>query len=391
VNLIPSNRLLQAEADSGNIGGSKSHEYHLISPVGEDTLLTCKGCGYTANEELAEGIYNKTHDVDSTSINDHEKVLQVLGLRPQLTNQIQVATLSYSAQDTSKDGNKIQGSVAIITPSQRPANLLKVHSTLGKYLEANNIIHDRATLEFTSLSTEQWLTKKKSEHNDVHVFLDDAVTKATDHPSSSSLIVHEPRHFRLAAASDGCQNCDHGALESTKAIEVAHTFYLGTKYSSILGCTFLQDGRPTPAEMGCYGIGISRLLASVAESRTDDRGLVWPSSIAPYKLCLITTDDKRDAFKSLATQLYDQINDTHTWRNNVVLDDRRTGFGRKMTDAEMVGYPWIVVVGRKAFQEENPMVEIHQRRLNEPNLKIDMPLEALGQWLADKQHSPLHT
>jgi prolyl-tRNA synthetase len=222
----------------------------------------------------------------------------------------------------------------------------------------------------------------------VHVFLDDAVIKATDLTSSPSLIIHEPRHFRLAAASDGCQHCDHGVLESTKAIEVAHTFYLGTKYSSTLGCTFLHNGRPTPAEMGCYGIGISRLLASVAESRTDDRGLVWPSSIAPYKLCLITTDDKRDTFKSLATQLYDQINNSHTWKNNVVLDDRRTGFGRKMTDAEMVGYPWIVVVGRKAFNEENPMVEIHQRRLNEPNLKIDMPLDVLGQWLADEKHSP---
>ncbi|KAI8336365.1 hypothetical protein BC941DRAFT_461771 [Chlamydoabsidia padenii] len=383
-----------AEADSGNIGGSKSHEYHLISSVGEDTLLTCKGCGYTANEELAEAIYNNSNDLATPSTSTNEKVLQLFDLRPSLATQIQVATLSYSAQDSTKEGNKINGALAIITPSQRSANLLKVHSALGKYLEANNTINDRATLEFNAVSPDQWTHNKL-----IHVFLDDAVNgelaSAISASASTTVKIHEPRHFRLAEAGDGCQHC-HGSqsssLESVKAIEVAHTFYLGTKYSSALGCTFQdqtqqKSGGGRTAEMGCYGIGISRLLAAVAESKTDDRGLIWPTSIAPYKVCLIATDDKREEFKQLANTLYDQINGISGWTNNIVMDDRRTGFGRKMTDAEMVGYPWIVVIGRKAFNEQNPVVEIHQRRQNAPNLKLDVPLLDLEHWLTDNQHS----
>ncbi|ORZ16551.1 hypothetical protein BCR42DRAFT_327315 [Absidia repens] len=400
-----------AEADSGNIGGSKSHEYHLLSSVGEDTLLTCKDCGYTANEELAEAIYhenddNINHSGSSTNDDDTNKVLQRLELHSPSASKLQVTTLIYSAQGTSEENN-ISGSLAVITPYQRAANLLKVHAALGKYLEAEQTINDRATLELKVVAPDQWLNKSQQQSEGAHVFLDDAIKDRLTSPSATqTTTVHDPLHFRLAEAGDGCRKCNgitgssRKGLESVKAIEVAHTFYLGTKYSSVLNCTF-QDHTPQQqkkgghqqaiaAEMGCYGIGISRLLASVAESKTDNRGLVWPSSIAPYKVCIIPTDDKRDEFKAMANTVYDQINGlSGGWSNDIVIDDRRAGFGRKMTDAEMVGFPWIVVIGRKAFNEQEPMVEVHQRRQGAPNLKADLPLHELNSWLVEqnRQHT----
>ncbi|KAI8089603.1 uncharacterized protein BX664DRAFT_264257 [Halteromyces radiatus] len=379
-----------AEADSGNIGGSKSHEYHLISSVGEDTLLTCNTCGYTANEELAEAVYNENNTSSlptvSTTTNDYEIALQSLGLQALTSSTPHITTLAYSAYDGTTEEKKVDGLIAVLTPHHRSANLLKVHAALGKHLEGTQTIGDRATLEFNILSATQWM-ENKDQGKPVHLFLDDAVKHDLPSSSFSSFTIHDSNHFRLAQAGDDCQRCKYSSesssLESVKAIEVAHTFYLGTKYSSVLGCTFQDHTRMKDTEMGCYGIGISRLLATVAESKTDDRGLVWPSSIAPYKACIIATDDKRETFKTLANKLYDQINGTPGWTNNIVLDDRRTGFGRKMTDAEMIGFPWIVVIGRKAFNEQEPLVEIHQRIQGAPNVKIDVPLQDLVRWLME--------
>ncbi|KAI7872999.1 hypothetical protein BDF14DRAFT_1716514 [Spinellus fusiger] len=227
-----------AEADSGNMGGSKSHEYHLVSSAGEDTLLTCTGCGYTANEELA------------------------------------VAHLK--------------------------APLLKERIT---------------------------------------------------------------------------------PLSSVKAIEVGHTFYLGTKYSSALNCGYKTPASPdkVPAQMGCYGIGVSRLLSAVAEVHCDDRGLVWPFSIAPYRLCIIPTHDKNTEFQTLANQIYDQLKTVELLKKEVTIDDRKSGFGSKMKDAELIGYPYIAVVGQKTLSYQS--VEVHKRTKGEKNTVTEIPLHELNAWL----------
>ncbi|OAD07788.1 hypothetical protein MUCCIDRAFT_32820 [Mucor lusitanicus CBS 277.49] len=237
-----------AEADSGNIGGSKSHEYHLISPVGEDTLLTCDSCGYTANEELAQ------------------------------------------------------------------------------------------------------------------------------------LTMHPQDHFRVAQQGDHCVSCadKNSKLSSVKAIECGHTFYLGTKYSSVLDCGFRESGKKgdkIPAEMGCYGIGITRLLAAVAEARYDAKGIAWPTSLAPYSICIVPTDDRKQEFKDMANQIYDQLGES--FKGDIVIDDRRSGFGAKMKDAELVGYPYTIIVGPKSLQQEQPQLEIHQRIQHQESKKTTIDLKDL--------------
>ncbi|ORX58289.1 prolyl-tRNA synthetase [Hesseltinella vesiculosa] len=327
---------LVAEADSGNIGGSKSHEYHLVSPIGEDTLLTCHHCGYTANEELAEATY---HGQKGTARHTH---------------------LVYTADQGTR-----KGSALVLTPQPRAPNLLKVASDLKQHLQSAGLLQDPKSLQCH-------VTSQPTEDETPLVFVDDTVADpALPQPIGT-------RHYRLAASGDGCHHCAQ-PLGTVKAIEVAHTFYLGTTYSAPLKCTYQDDKTKVPVEMGCYGIGLSRLLAAVAEAQTDMRGLVWPASIAPYKLCVIATDDKRAEFKDLANKVYDDIQARAGWANDVVLDDRRTGFGRKMTDAELLGFPYIMVLGRKAL--ESNMVELHQRQLGKDNKKSMIPLDQLASWL----------
>ncbi|KAI8059858.1 hypothetical protein BC940DRAFT_264558 [Gongronella butleri] len=353
---------LVAEADSGNIGGSKSHEYHLLSPIGEDTLLTCHGCGYTANEELAEARF----DGDASKVDE--------------------TRLLYTIDSEGSPSKK--GTAMVVTPRGRAPNLLKVTTDLQRHLRATGELADDldkkkkdgsgATLDVRVVGSSESGKGVTSSGAAALMFVDDAVVAR----SVSDLAAAAPidtKHYRVAAAGDACHHCA-APLASVKAIEVAHTFYLGTTYSEPLQCSFVDEKQKVPVQMGCYGIGISRLLAAVAEARTDTRGLVWPASIAPYKICIIATDDKQDAFKELANNVYDQVNNTQAWANDVVLDDRRIGFGRKMTDAELIGYPWILVLGRKALQDR--VVEIHQRQLNDTNKKIMLPLDDLPAWLS---------
>jgi prolyl-tRNA synthetase len=334
-----------AEADSGNIGGSKSHEYHLISTVGEDTLLTCKGCGYTANEELAVGIMN-----------------------PESTKQLTIAR--YSGLNATEDGD-VEGFATILTPEGRLPNLLKVQKTLSDYLKQHQQMSDKATMDMHVISSDETSEKPK------HIFIDDA---CTDILTGNDTVAHTGDHFRLAQKGDVCSSCQNQELDSVKAIECGHTFYLGTKYSKALDCGYRegnQQGDKMPAEMGCYGIGISRLLAAVAEARYDTKGIAWPQALAPYTVCIVPTDDRKEQFKDLAETVYDALQ-KYGYQGDVVIDDRRSGFGAKMKDAELVGYPYTVIIGPKAFGKEQ-LIEVHDRRQGKESIKKEIELDVLLQ------------
>ncbi|KAI8642692.1 hypothetical protein BD408DRAFT_416067 [Parasitella parasitica] len=355
-----------AEADSGNIGGSKSHEYHLISPVGEDTLLTCAGCGYTANEELAVGSLHQLYTDHHTALIDSV----------QLRNA-DTTVVSYTATNVAEDG-VVEGLAAIFTPPQRDANILKVQTQLSKYLKRQKQMSERATIDM------EVVPKAKAEAIDLaairhlHAFIDDALELNLQ--ASEQLTIHPQDHFRIAKEGDHCALCTgkSSKLSSVKAIECGHTFYLGTKYSSVLDCGFREGGKKgdvVPAEMGCYGIGITRLLAAVAEARYDAKGIAWPKRLAPYSLCIVPTDDRKQEFKDIANQIYDSLGGLLD--GDVVIDDRRLGFGAKMKDAELVGYPYTVIVGPKSLQPEQPQLEIHQRIQHQDSKKTTIELKDL--------------
>lgn len=322
--------------------------------AGEDTLLTCSKCDYAANQELAVGTIDS--DVANTvppNEND-QKMSQILNLSGPLSPSL----FSFVVHNMNGEATR-QGTVAAVVPAGRSANMTKVTSELSKYLELD--AHDVLDLKAT-----------QTVHDNITLFCDDAVPAT----ALKGREIHMRGSFRNTVEGDGCHACG-AELKQVRAIEAAHTFYLGTKYSDALGCRYGPLRKA--AEMGCYGIGISRLLAAVAEVRHDQKGIVWPVSIAPYRVCIIPTNDKQAEFASLTHTIYDTLNDVTSMTDEVIIDDRKGGFGRKMRDAELIGYPFTIVVGQKALTEG--IVEVHARRHGANSSIFSVPINTLDTFL----------
>ena len=160
--------------------------------------------------------------------------------------------------------------------------------------------------------------------------------------------------LRMALPGDPCPRCT-GKLRAFKGIEVGHVFYLGTKYSKSMNATFLdQDGSEKPFEMGCYGIGVSRILSAAIEQNHDARGIQWPVSIAPFEVAVLAVDPS-----PVAETLYQALLDANI---DVLLDDREERPGVKFNDADLIGYPLQIIVGRKAAEG---IVEVKIRKTGE--------------------------
>ena len=164
------------------------------------------------------------------------------------------------------------------------------------------------------------------------------------------------------AAGDGCPKCENGKLEVSKAIELGHTFYLGTRYSDPLQATYLPKGstQRIPIQMGCYGIGVSRIFGAVAEHKADTKGLTWPRAIAPFEAVVIPTSGVDETTLSF----YDRLEGAgaNGSQLDIALDDRNKPFGWKMQDADVIGYPVTIVLG-KAWRESKTC-EIQCRSLS---------------------------
>ncbi|BFZ64905.1 hypothetical protein YB2330_006058 [Saitoella coloradoensis] len=321
---------LVAEADSGNIGGSLSHEYHYMTKIGEDTVLNCKSCGYTANDERA---------------------ITKLG-----RNDTSCETMYGLCSD-----NQL---VAVHYPSGREINAISVRKIVPTF---TGIL--LPSLEGKSCHSKLSVT---------HIF-DENIAKDTTAPvlpqnvecESSPSVVRELSLIK-AEASDPCPKCSH-ALESHRVIELGHTFHLGTKYSAPLGAKFVPEGGSKGSKdiiMGCHGLGISRMVAAIAEVTHDSKGLSWPVDVAPFK-CAVIPGPKHD---EVAEKVYDKITQV-LGEDEVVLDERSgKSVGWKMKDADLAGYPFIVVVGKAWDKDEK--VEFQVRKTGE---KRYVTLKELGE------------
>lgn len=172
-----------------------------------------------------------------------------------------------------------------------------------------------------------------------------------------------------------CPGCREGSLRLSQALELGHTFYLGTRYSKPLNLSIQLSNESqnlVPAQMGCYGIGVSRILGAVAEHKSDERGLCWPRAIAPFEVVIVPTSP----VTAQVIDFYDKL--AHDGRLDVVLDDRQVGFGWKMKDADAIGYPVIVVLGRA--WREGGCCEVQCRSLG---LKESIDVDAVGCHLDD--------
>ncbi|OQS06631.1 prolyl-tRNA synthetase [Thraustotheca clavata] len=319
--------IAQVEADTGNIGGSLSHEFHVLSDFGEDGLLSCTKCDYAANVEKASGVYASTSaTVDGESLADIVK-----------------NSKNYTSTLYLYNKNQL---VVVLTPEYREVNPMSLKGHLDDIDQLVDVAkgHIDCSLELPSPM----------------VFVDSAVTldaSASNVLAQSSTVIHG--EFRTAKEHDGCPRCTSGALAEKRGIEVGHVFYLGNKYSKVLGAQYLDvHGKPQDMDMGCFGMGVSRLMAASVESLHDQHGIIWPDAIAPYKVVVIGLGKEQDATTSEAKNIAADL--ATALKDDVMLDDRwNERPGVKLTEAELIGYTWRVVVGKR-FATEGVVEVLHR-------------------------------
>ncbi|MCX5686689.1 MAG: His/Gly/Thr/Pro-type tRNA ligase C-terminal domain-containing protein, partial [Candidatus Omnitrophica bacterium] len=183
--------------------------------------------------------------------------------------------------------------------------------------------------------------------------------------------------FRMITKDDPCPACGKAALEMKQAIEVGHTFKLGTKYSDVLSAKFLdKDGKENTAIMGCYGIGVNRIMATAIEISNDKDGIIWPLSIAPYQIIILALNIENKKVKELADEAYKKLS-KHGY--DVLYDDRNESAGVKFKDADLIGIPVKVIIGEKNAKKD--MVEVKDRKTGKveqvPSKDLESYLKAI--------------
>ncbi|KAK5114826.1 hypothetical protein LTR62_001983 [Meristemomyces frigidus] len=336
---------LVATADSGNMGGNLSHEYHFASQSGEDTIIQCKECDYSINEELYIG---RPHTSEKTQVaveqtaltymvtKDRKTILCILYPQgSQLNNQAIKAvspTIDLSVEDAQQafldggaESSTTKNNFSVLCDPRVPKDAAGL---LAADEHQRFLARIGATTTFSALDS-------KAEGTDDLILL----TQARE--------------------GDSCPGCATGTLVPHKAVEIGHTFHLGTRYSEPLDLrvTGVQN-KQSLVHMGCHGIGVSRLIGAAAALLSDSRGLNWPLAIAPFGVLVIRAGATS---AEDAEGIYDCLNAAQSGTDTVIDDRADLPVGWKLNDADLIGYPFIVVVG-KAWVERKA-VELQCRRL----------------------------
>lgn len=341
------------EADSGNIGGSSSQEFMVLAENGEDALLSCTACSYSANVEAAVSTPLDSHksaptketikEIATPGKRTIEEVSAFLKIEPASL----IKTLVYYYKITDKENY-----VVVLLRGDHQINEVK----LKNYLGADIILlaEDEQVKKITG--TEPGFCGPVGLKN-VRIIMDeqvknigDGVTGANKKDMHLQHVVpardfktDETADLRLAEAGDKCPRCGK-PLEAIRGIEVGHIFKLGDKYSKAMNAVYLdQQGKNQPFIMGCYGIGVGRTAAAAIEQHFDDNGIVWPKSIAPYHCVVIPANNKEPEQVAAAEKIYQELLDAGI---EVLLDDREERIGVKLKDMELIGITSRVVAGK---------------------------------------------
>ncbi|MDG0844163.1 proline--tRNA ligase [Staphylococcus equorum] len=346
-------------ADSGAIGGSHTHEFMALSEIGEDTIVYSEQSDYAANIEKAEVVYhpNKKHeDVQPLTKIETPNVHTAQELATFLNKPLDEITKSMVFN---VDGEFI----LVLVRGHHEINDIK----LKAYFGTDNV--DLATEdEIINILGAKPGSLGPVFDKDIKIYADNFIQDLNNIVVGANedgyhfLNANVGRDFEVAAYGDFRFILEGELLadSSDKAhfaegIEVGQVFKLGTKYSESMNATFLNDqGRAQPLLMGCYGIGVSRTLSAIVEQNNDENGIVWPKSVTPFELHLITINPKKDEQRELADQLYTQLKENY----DVLYDDRKERAGVKFNDADLIGLPIRIVVGKNAAEG---IVEVKRR------------------------------
>ena len=369
-------------ADTGMMGGKISHEYMYLTPVGEDTLILCESCGYAANRQVA--LFGK----------DTPESQPLLPMQEVATpNASSIEELAAFLQVDKKQTAKAVFFMAEVDdPDTNQAREQFVFCVIRGDLEVNetkvsNLAHARELRpatdeEILAIGAVPGYASPLGVH-DALVIVDDSIPAACNLVAGANKSgyhmrnVNYPRDYQadivadIAAAEEGhaCPKCGK-PLSAKRGVEVGNIFQLGTRYSSAVDVSYLDEGgKENPVYMGSYGIGLGRLLACLAEEHHDEFGLIWPVSVAPYPVHLVLLQDKEGECQRVADQLYQTLCDA---RLEPLYDDRTDSAGVKFNTADLIGLPMRITVSARALQQGG--VEVKRRNEKERTI---VPLDQI--------------
>ncbi len=388
------------EAEAGPIGGNASHEFMAACAAGEDTIVTSDKNNYAANVEKAE-IGERPFTFDAAATGDLEKVhtpglpgIEDVGKFMKVKPKNMLKTLVFQAR-----GGKIEWIVAVVRGDHDVnESKLKKAATDRFGVASIELIDSEAVRKQWAIGFVSPTAALKAEN--AALLIDPDAAQGGFWASGANEVDYHVKHFnwrrecgaslddptkaavadiRNAAAGDPSPKNDGGKLVASKGIEIGHVFKLGTKYSDALDAKFLDEkGEKHPMIMGCYGIGVGRILIAAVESLHDDKGIVWPTAIAPYSV--IITPIKYDGeVKVAADKLYEQLNAAGI---DTLLDDRDQRPGVKFNDADLIGIPVRINIGDRGLKEGK--FEIKRRKVAEAEMvSADELLERIRAALAE--------
>ncbi|MCT7499242.1 proline--tRNA ligase [Aliarcobacter cryaerophilus] len=361
------------EADSGAIGGSGSKEFHVLASSGEDTIVVCDGCNYAANIEAAkreakkyefkEGELKKVETPNCTTIEDvanflsvsKEQTIKAVIKKAIFKDESKIVVFFVRGSDELED-TKAQNSVDALELIDATLDEIKDVGVVAGYCGLVDLPKDILVVVDSELENSQGMVCGGNEENFHFINVD-------------LKVIENIKYFDLIAVKeeDTCACCG-GKLSYTKGIEAGHIFQLGDKYSKAMNATFLdENGKAKPFIMGCYGIGVSRLVAAVIEQNHDEKGCIWTKSTTPFMVDIIVSNSKNEDEKNMGEKIYEELKASNV---EVILDDRiNARFGFKIGDFELLGFPYAIIIGKKLL---DGIVEIVDRKtLLKTEVKIE--------------------
>ena len=353
-------------ADTGVMGGLLSEEFQALTEIGEDTLVLCDKCDFASNIEVTKHIVNENS-------NKEEKNIELIETKSKETIEDVCNFLNIDIRDSVKAllMNVDESLVIFFVRGDRELNEVKAL----KALNAKEISFANDELIATSNAVPGYTGPVGL---NAKVVIDEEVLKMKNFCCGAN---KEGYHYINANVKDInydivadivnvkegdiCPNCG-GKLYFKKGIEIGNTFKLGTKYSEALGLNYSDEfNKLKPVVMGSYGIGLGRCMAAVVEQHNDDKGIIWPDTIAPFKTSIVIVNTKDEIQNTVANDLYDEL-----MKNNVdtILDDRNERLGVKLNDMDLIGVPYRIVVGKRASEG---IVEL-KRRDNDEIFEINV-------------------
>ena len=354
-------------ADVGMMGGKMSHEYMYLTPIGEDTIIICDTCGYHANRQIA--LFKKP-----AALKAEPQALEKVATPNASTIEDLAAFLNIQTSQTAKavfmmatiteDETDIEKLVFALVRGDMEVNETKLANAV-KAKELRPAHEEEITAIGATAGYASPIGIKKSE--DLIIVADDLVAESNNLVSGANqkdyhyINVNYGRDFKadiitditVAEAGCTCVKCG-GELSASRGVEIGNIFKLGTRYTDALGATYLgQNGKPAPVVMGSYGIGVGRLFACIVEEHNDDRGLIFPITVAPYQIHLIALKKGEEK----ADELYEQLQAAGF---DVLYDDRNESPGVKFNDADLLGMPIRITVSKRSI--ENGGVEFKLRK-----------------------------